>query len=228
MTIGDKIRIFRKKENWTQIELADHLGVSSNLVSKWEQNERMPQYEDIEKLTRIFKQPIEYFLPPKSTLISLRIFKGFAENKMLFIFDDWKNTHKYEKIPLDIIDNDIFDDNVSNLTQEEIDNLYFLYKEADNIIHIIRLGFNRVVDKRYYAMRNGDEIEICQLFNSKGDSFYSIQVNQKMIENLINTLPEAQSADLEKDDLINMKSFGKEEREYIIGIIVATIRKIYK
>ncbi len=228
MTIGDKIRMFRKKENWTQIELADQLKVSSNLVSKWEQNERMPQYEDIEKLSIVFKQPVEYFLPARSPLISLRIFSDFSKDELLFAFDDWNNTYKYEKVSLDIIDNDIFDDKISNLTQEEIDNIYFLFKEAENITHIIRRGFSRVVDKRYYAMRSGNKIEICQLFNSTGDSFYSIQVNQNMIEKFLHSLSESQNTVLENDDIINMKNFGKDDKKYILGIIVASIRKIYK
>ncbi len=226
MTIGDKIRMFRKKENWTQIELADHIGVSSNLVSKWEQNERIPQHEDVEKLSQIFKQPLEYFLPPRSPLISLRVFKEFQGDEIKFVFDDWKNTFKYEKVPFDIIENDIFEDNISNLTQEEIDKLYFIYKEAENLIHIIRCDFNRIVDKRYYALSIENSIEIYQLFNGSGDSFFAIQVNQAEIEKLLHSMPLSQSADIDKDEIIKMKSFGIKDRKNIIGIIVASIRKI--
>ena len=36
MTVGEKIKIHRKRLNLTQTELGDKLGVKKNAVSKWE------------------------------------------------------------------------------------------------------------------------------------------------------------------------------------------------
>ncbi|CDF11947.1 dNA-binding helix-turn-helix protein [Mycoplasma sp. CAG:776] len=54
MNIGNKISELRKKNNYTQEELAEKLNVSRQTISKWELNETSPSLEDAAKLAKIF------------------------------------------------------------------------------------------------------------------------------------------------------------------------------
>lgn len=47
MILADKIIDLRKKAGWSQEELASHLGVSRQSVSKWEGAQAVPDIERI-------------------------------------------------------------------------------------------------------------------------------------------------------------------------------------
>lgn len=55
MTIGEKIKELRKKNNITQEKLAEHLNVSFQAVSKWENNVANPDFSLIVPLAKLFK-----------------------------------------------------------------------------------------------------------------------------------------------------------------------------
>lgn len=55
MTIGEKIKELRKKNNITQEKLAEHLNVSFQAVSKWECNIANPDFSLIIPLAKLFK-----------------------------------------------------------------------------------------------------------------------------------------------------------------------------
>lgn len=54
MILADKIIELRKKNGWSQEELADKLGVSRQAVSKWESAQAVPDMNRILKLSEIF------------------------------------------------------------------------------------------------------------------------------------------------------------------------------
>lgn len=54
MTIGEKIAFYRKKENITQENLAQQLGVTNQAVSKWESDQCCPDIMLLPKLADIF------------------------------------------------------------------------------------------------------------------------------------------------------------------------------
>lgn len=54
MTLSEKIIFFRKKQNWSQEELAEHMGVSRQSVSKWESGVSVPELDRIVMLCRLF------------------------------------------------------------------------------------------------------------------------------------------------------------------------------
>ena len=51
-TFGQRLRAFRKNENWTQQDLADMIGVSTQAISKWETDAGMPDISQIIPLSR--------------------------------------------------------------------------------------------------------------------------------------------------------------------------------
>ena len=62
MILADKIINERKKNGWSQEELADMLGVSRQSVSKWEGAQSIPDLQKILKMAEIFSVSTDYLL----------------------------------------------------------------------------------------------------------------------------------------------------------------------
>lgn len=62
MILADKIIDLRKKNGWSQEELAEQLGVSRQAVSKWESASSVPDLERIIAMSRLFGVSTDYLL----------------------------------------------------------------------------------------------------------------------------------------------------------------------
>ena len=62
MILADKIIRLRKKNGWSQEELAERLKVSRQSVSKWEGAQSVPDLDKILQLSKIFGVSIDYLL----------------------------------------------------------------------------------------------------------------------------------------------------------------------
>lgn len=62
MILADKIIYERKKNGWSQEELADMLGVSRQSVSKWEGAQSIPDLQKILKMAELFQVSTDYLL----------------------------------------------------------------------------------------------------------------------------------------------------------------------
>ena len=62
MILADKIIELRKKNGWSQEELADQLGVSRQAVSKWESASSIPDLERVLAMSRLFGVSTDYLL----------------------------------------------------------------------------------------------------------------------------------------------------------------------
>ncbi len=62
MILAEKITENRKKNGWSQEELAERLGVSRQSVSKWESAQAMPDMKKILQLSEIFGVTTDYLL----------------------------------------------------------------------------------------------------------------------------------------------------------------------
>ena len=62
MIFADKLIALRKKEGWSQEELAQQLDVSRQSVSKWEGAQSVPDLDKIVQLSRIFGVSTDYLL----------------------------------------------------------------------------------------------------------------------------------------------------------------------
>lgn len=78
MILADKITDLRKKNGWSQEELANQLGVSRQAVSKWESASSIPDLDKIIKLSNIFGVSTDYLL--KDSLEEET--RELSENKM--------------------------------------------------------------------------------------------------------------------------------------------------
>lgn len=62
MIFADKLIKLRKKNNWSQEELAEKMNVTRQSVSKWEGAQSVPDLEKIIKLSQIFGVSLDYLL----------------------------------------------------------------------------------------------------------------------------------------------------------------------
>lgn len=73
MTIGKRIAILRKEKNLTQEELANHMGVSPQAVSKWENDQTCPDISALPKLARLLGVSVDELLEGKAELPAVRV-----------------------------------------------------------------------------------------------------------------------------------------------------------
>lgn len=62
MILADKITDLRKKNGWSQEELANQLGVSRQAVSKWESSSSIPDLDKIIRMSNLFEVSTDYLL----------------------------------------------------------------------------------------------------------------------------------------------------------------------
>lgn len=62
MILADKIIKLRKKNGWSQEELADKMNISRQAISKWESSQTLPDLERILQLSSLFKVTTDYLL----------------------------------------------------------------------------------------------------------------------------------------------------------------------
>jgi len=62
MTLGEKIQVLRKQSGMSQEQLAEHITISRQAISRWELNESVPDIENIVQLSRIFGVSTDYLL----------------------------------------------------------------------------------------------------------------------------------------------------------------------
>jgi transcriptional regulator with XRE-family HTH domain len=62
MIIADKIIMLRKKNDWSQEQLAEQLGISRQSVSKWESGAAVPDLDRILKLSELFGVSVDYLV----------------------------------------------------------------------------------------------------------------------------------------------------------------------
>lgn len=60
--IGKFIKLYRETHQWSQRELAEHLGVSQRNVSYYEKGERIPPADVLKKLSTLFDVPVDVLL----------------------------------------------------------------------------------------------------------------------------------------------------------------------
>lgn len=62
MILGEKIASLRKRNHWSQEELAEQLGISRQSVSKWESGASIPDLDKILRLSTLFDVTTDYLL----------------------------------------------------------------------------------------------------------------------------------------------------------------------
>ena len=83
MILAEKISEERKKNGWSQEELAEKLSVSRQSVSKWESGQSVPDLNRILEMARIFGVTTDYLLKDEIEELKKKLSgKGLANNKI--------------------------------------------------------------------------------------------------------------------------------------------------
>ena len=80
MILAEKIILLRKKNGWSQEELAGQLGISRQSVSKWESGASIPDLDKIIKMSGIFGVSTDYLLKDELEEISFSETDDVEEN----------------------------------------------------------------------------------------------------------------------------------------------------
>src|SRR5690554_2777951 len=75
-TLGEKIRKLRIKQNLTQLQLAENIGVSLSLIGQIETDRVKPAMDTLQNIANVFGVSICYFLLSEQEEITLRQFKN--------------------------------------------------------------------------------------------------------------------------------------------------------
>ena len=67
MTLGEKILALRKARGWSQEELAGHIGVTRQALSRWESGAAVPDTVNVVELSDLFGVSCDYLLREKWT-----------------------------------------------------------------------------------------------------------------------------------------------------------------
>lgn len=62
MTFGEKLQQLRKKQGWTQEELAERITISRQALSKWELGTAIPDTENVLQISKLFGVSTDYLL----------------------------------------------------------------------------------------------------------------------------------------------------------------------
>lgn len=89
MVFGEKLKSERKNKGWSQEQLAEHLFVSRQSVSKWENGQNYPSIEIIIKVSDLFGITIDELLRRDEELTKkvIKDSKQLAHPNLKFAFD---------------------------------------------------------------------------------------------------------------------------------------------
>ena len=80
INFGSRLKKLRLQKSWSQAQLAERLGLTKSVVSAYENGIRMPSYEVLLALARVYKVSTDYLLGnEKSNTVEL---SGLTEKEM--------------------------------------------------------------------------------------------------------------------------------------------------
>lgn len=85
MTLGERIKEYRIKNNYTQEYLGNYFHYTRQNISKWEQNKSVPSQEDIEKLAELFNISVDELLGVESKSVKKKNIFESRKFKILLI-----------------------------------------------------------------------------------------------------------------------------------------------
>lgn len=80
-TIANNLIYLRKKNNFTQLELAEKLEYSDKSISKWEHAETLPDIEVLSKLASLYNVTLDYLVSNKTNEEREKLFTKKNQNK---------------------------------------------------------------------------------------------------------------------------------------------------
>ena len=106
MTFADRLKELRKANGYTQVTLAEALGLSKGTVAMWETGKRTPDYEIINQMSDMFDRRIDYILgysdDPTSPKLSEQEIEQLGEwevqSELIDVFRQYMRLDAYGKM----------------------------------------------------------------------------------------------------------------------------------
>lgn len=113
MTLGEKITVERKERNWTQSELGNQIGVSRELIGKYERGDIQPPLDVITKIALTLNLSLDYLVGIKEENSNLE--SGTKE--LTPVLNKLKKLSKAERVHVEAVIDAFFDR--AQLTQKQ-------------------------------------------------------------------------------------------------------------
>ena len=81
MTFGEKLKEIRKRFGLTQEKLSGLINVSRQAITKWENDEGLPDITNLQELSKLFGITIDYLLDKDNNLPALTLRKELDKDK---------------------------------------------------------------------------------------------------------------------------------------------------
>ncbi len=96
MSLGERIRKYRKINKFTQKQLSSQLGLTPKMISFYERNERIPPIDIIVKLSEIFSVSTDYLLglSPEQSMPNTQNSLSIEEKKIINIYRSLDKDYK--------------------------------------------------------------------------------------------------------------------------------------
>ena len=112
---AQRLKELRKKNNITQVQLAEKLGVSKGTVAMWETGKRQPNFETLDELSDIFDKRIDYILGRSNDESSPSLTEADIDQ-----LGRWELEDSFREFFMDYLSLDAFGKrNVENLVKSE-------------------------------------------------------------------------------------------------------------
>lgn len=96
--LGERIALLRRRQGWSQAELAKHLRVSPSTVGMYEQGRREPSLDGAVELSRVFGVSVDYLLTGKPLSEADECAMEQAIRKSLTVFEGEKAGFSREEL----------------------------------------------------------------------------------------------------------------------------------
>ncbi len=96
--LGDKLRTLRKQYHYSQKDIAERLGVTSNSVSKFENDTMTPSFQNMIQFALIYNVSLDYLVGlDKNSYLYLYEFNDEQRAILLQFIQDLKEKFDYNK-----------------------------------------------------------------------------------------------------------------------------------
>ena len=217
IAINENLKKFRREKGNTQQELADHLGISMQAVSKWECGDGYPDITLIPALALYYNVTSDDLLGIGEIKKKERIDEYLAKDYEIFIHEEDRDEIAIKKIALWREAQKEFPNNHTVLLNLIYALNYPDFKPSDNLEEIVQIGERLIAESTDNDIRFAAINTLCKACVMKKD-FENAKKYANMVPSYYNS----------REVLYGRCLTGEERVEYSQQCIVAFVREIYR
>ncbi len=106
--VGTRLQQLRRESGYSQVDIANKIGVSRSCIANWEHGYRTPDCFNVKQLCRIYKVPVDFVYGTSTHKYNVKIpdyfeidFTRLNDNGMIMLYDYYKYLAGNEKYSAD-------------------------------------------------------------------------------------------------------------------------------